>query len=105
MPGLRLTSLRMALTPPARSTSSMWTLLAGATLQRYGTRAAISLMRVERVVDAGLMGEGEGVQHGVRRAAHRHVQGEAVVDRVRRHDLARRQLRFQQAHDLERGRR
>ncbi len=44
-PGLRVSSWRMALTPPARSTSSMWTFEAGETLQMLGTRAATSLRR------------------------------------------------------------
>ena len=99
---MRLISLRMALTPPARSTSSRWTSLAGATLQMWGTRAAISLMRWQRVVDAALVGQGQRVEDGVRRAAHRHVQREGVVQRLRRHDLARRQVGLQQLHDLAR---
>ena len=44
---------------------------------------------LERVVDAGLVGEGQRVEDGVRGAAHRHVEREGVVERLRRDDGAR----------------
>ena len=44
---------------------------------------------LERVVDARLARNREGVEHRVRGAAHRHVEREGVVERGLRHELAR----------------
>ncbi len=69
--------------PPARSTSSMCTSgLEGETLQMHGMRADISFTPVQRIVHAGLVGDGEGVQHGIGRAAHGHIEREGVVDAI-----------------------
>ena len=84
----RLTAPRIVWTPPELWTSSTWYLLLGATLQMFGVRRLSSLMRSMSYVDARLAGDGQDVQHGVRAAAHRHVEDHRVVDRVGGDDLA-----------------
>ncbi len=57
----------------------------------------------ERIVDAGLAGEGQHMQHGVGRSAHRHVEGDGVVDRLRGDDVAEGDAVVDQLHDRLRG--
>ena len=47
---------------------------------------------LEIVLDAGLVGQREGVEHGVRAAPHRHVKDERVVDALHAEDVQRPQV-------------
>ena len=96
MPVPRWTSFRMAGMPPARCTSSMCHLPAGLTLQMCGTLSATCVDALERIIDAGFVGERQRVQHGVGRAAHRHVQRKGIVDRFGGDDVARLDVAFDQ---------
>ena len=75
--------------PPARSTSSMWYGEDGETLQMFGRLLRELVDAVEVVRDAGLVRDGQRVQHGVGAAAHGHVEDEGVVERLARDDVAR----------------
>ena len=77
-------------TPPTRSRSLMWNLPPGFMSAMCGTRAAMRLKSSRVSVDLGLVGDGQQVQHGVRRAAERRRDGDGVLERRLGHDLARR---------------
>ena len=61
----------------------------GLTLHRCGTRSATCVDALERIFDPGFVGDGQGVQDGVGGAAHGHIQGEGIVQRIGGDDLAR----------------
>ena len=67
--------------PPAASTSSMCTLLDGETLQILGHLAEMALMLFEIVFYARFIGDGQRMQDGIGRAAHRHIEDEGVMQR------------------------
>ncbi len=54
---------------------------------------------VQRQVDLRLAGDREQVQHDVRRAAERHREGDRVLERLFREDVARRDAQAQQVDD------
>ena len=80
-------------TPPTRSRSLMWNLPPGFMSAMCGTLAAMRLKSSRSSVDAGLVGDGQQVQHGVGRAAERRGDGDGVLERLLGHDLARRDAR------------
>src|SRR3954453_22686590 len=74
---------RIAMMPPARCTSSMWTLATeGATLHKFGTRRDSRSMSLHREIDAAFLCRRQQVQHRIGRAAHRDVQGHRVLEDV-----------------------
>ena len=76
--------------PPARCTSSMWYFwVAGATLDRQGTRRETRSMSRHVEVHAGFAGGGQQVQDGVGGAAHGHVQAHGVFKGFEGGDAAR----------------
>ena len=58
---------------------------------------------VQRIVHAGFVGQCQSVQDRIRRAAHGHIQCERVVDCIRRDNVARFDIAFDQSHDLRGG--
>ena len=58
---------------------------------------------LDRVVEPRLAGDRERVEDGVRRAPHRHVEGEGVVDRLAGDDLPGGQVGGDQVDDPRRG--
>ncbi len=58
----------------------------------------------ERILDAGFMGNGDDVQKSVGRAAHRHIQGDGVVDRACIDDVAKANAAIEQLQQLARRR-
>ena len=66
----------------------MWYLPCGFMSAMCGTRAADPVEVVELELDAGLVGDGEQVQHGVGGATERHDDGDGVLERLLGHDLA-----------------
>jgi len=57
---------------------------------------------LQRVVHARFVGQGQAVQDSIGAAAHGHVQGEGVVQRLAGHNTARRQVLLDQDHELPR---
>src|SRR5579884_1576921 len=55
---------------------------------------------LERIIDTSLTREGKGMQDGIGRAAHRHIQREGVINALLVHDLTRSQIGFDEAHNL-----
>ena len=66
----------------------MWNLPPGFMSAMCGTRAAMRLKSSRCELDAGLVGDGQQVQHGVRRAAERRREGDGVLERLLGHDHA-----------------
>ena len=75
--------------PPARCTSSMWTVAGGSDLAdvRHLAGQAVDVAHGEGHIS--FLGGGEEMQDGVGRAAHRDVQPHSVFESVEARDLAR----------------
>ena len=64
---------------------------------RHPRRDAVEVVEVQ--FDPGLVGDGQQVQHGVRRTADRRRQGDGVLERLLGHDQARRDPELEHPHD------
>ena len=77
----------------------MWNLPPGRMSAMCGTRAAIRLKSSRCELDARLVGDGEQVEDGVRRAAERRRQRDRVLERRLGHDHPRRDPELEHPHD------
>ena len=64
---------------------------------RHLRRDAVEVVELE--LDPRLVGDGEQVQHRVRRAAERHRDGDGVLERLLREDLAGPDAQLEEPHD------
>ncbi len=90
---------RIAGTPPARVDVVHVPRAARRDLRQVGRPVGDVVDPLDRVVEPRLAGDRQRVEDGVRRAPHRHVEGEGVVDRLAGDDLSGGQVGGDQVDD------